>query len=150
MGRIFVPAFAPQRTDCGPRHKVKALLVVHNLRVIAGQYLGHNIIHTVGKGQEQIVGFALAQHLGEITLAMSSTRTFLPFMARPAPGYRRRCFCPRRPFDSLHLSPWVLPYWGSLLFHRFSRLRRNRRLCTGIEKAAFSMQKRRPIQMDNM
>ena len=40
-----------------------------------------------------------------------------------------------RLFDSLHLSLLVSPYWGFPPFRRFSRLRRNRRLCIGIEKA---------------
>ena len=42
----------------------------YDLRVVAGHRPGHNVVHGVGKGQGQVMGFALAQHLGEITLGV--------------------------------------------------------------------------------
>lgn len=62
-----------------------------------------------------------------------------------------------------HLIPqyvfWIIDlYWFKICFailgfppfYKFSRLRRNGRLCMSVEKAAFSMQKRRPMQSGNM
>ena len=53
--------------------------------------------------------------------------SFLPAQDRP-PGCRQSCFCQLRLFDSLRLSLSVSPFGGSS-FHKFSRLRRDRRLC---------------------
>jgi len=40
------------------------------LRVAARGRPGHHIVHHVGKGQGEVVGLALAQHLGEVALGV--------------------------------------------------------------------------------
>ena len=62
---------------------------------------------------------------------INQIRIFLPLMARLAPSCRPWCFYLRPFFDWLHLSPLLSPLVEVLLFYRFSRLRRNSRLCMG-------------------
>ena len=74
------------------RHKVKALMVAHDLRVVAGHCPGHNVVHGVGKGQGQVVGLALAQHLGQITLGVYvQQQDFLSFQRKTGPQVIDRC-----------------------------------------------------------
>ena len=60
-------------------HKVKALMVVHDLRVVAGHCSRYYIVQDIGKGEGQIMGLALAQHLGEVALGVHiQQQDFLP------------------------------------------------------------------------
>ena len=45
-------------------------MVVHDLRVAGRLFPGHHIAHDIGEGQGQVVGLALAQHLGQIPLGV--------------------------------------------------------------------------------
>jgi hypothetical protein len=45
-------------------------MVVHDLRVVAGHRPGHHVAHSVGEAQGQVVGLALAQHLGQVALGV--------------------------------------------------------------------------------
>jgi hypothetical protein len=126
-------------------------MVVHDLRVVAGHCPGHNIVHGVGKGQGQVVGLALAQHFGQITLGVYvKQENFLSFQRKTGPQVIDSRAFANSALLICYAYHFRFRHFGVPSFHGFSRLRRNRRLCTGIEKAAFPMQKRRPIQSGDM
>ncbi len=53
-------------------------LVFHDFLAVVGHLPGYHVTHSVGKGQGQIMGVALIQHLVEVVLGpTSSSRTFI-------------------------------------------------------------------------
>ena len=126
-------------------------MVVRDLRVSGWLCPGHYIIHGVCKAQRQLVGLALAQHLGQITLGVYvQQENFLSFQRKTGPQVVDSRAFANSALLICYAYHFRFRHFGVPSFHRFSRLRRNRRLCTGMEKAAFPMQKRRPIQSGNM
>ena len=62
-------------------------MVVHDLQVSNWLFPERHAAHDVGEGQEEVVRLALAQHFGQVALrATSSSKTFFPSSAKPAPS----------------------------------------------------------------
>ena len=94
-----------------------------------------HIIHGVDMGQGQVVGLTLAQHLGEVALGVyvqqldfhSDQRKSYPQVVDSSAFTHTAiliCYAYHLGFRRL---------WGLLFFHRFSSIRRNRRLCMDIK-----------------
>ena len=61
-------------------------MVAHDLRVSGWLCPGHYVVHGVGKAQRQLVGLALAQHLGQVALGVYvQQENFLSFQRKTGP-----------------------------------------------------------------
>ena len=100
-----------------PRHKIKALVVVHDLRVVTDQCPGYNIVHAVGKGQEQFMGPALAQRFGEVALRIYvQCQNFLTAYGKTdSQVVDSRAFADTALLICYTYSPLLLPLMGFLL-----------------------------------
>ena len=126
-------------------------MVLHDLRVAGRLFSGHHIAHDIGKGQGQVVGLALAQHLGQVALGVCvQHQDFLSFQRKTGPQVVDSRAFANSALLICYAYHFRFRHFGGSSFHEFSRLRRNRRLCMGMEKAVFPMQKRRLLQSGDM
>ena len=68
---------------------VKALMVVHDLRVFGNFFAGYHITHHITEGAGQVMGLSLAQHLGQITLRVNIDQQDFLAVCGEAGGYVR-------------------------------------------------------------
>ncbi len=103
------------------RNKVKALMVVHDLRVVTGHCPSHNVVHGVGKGQGQVVGFALAQHFGQITLGVYvQQENFFPVQRKTGPQVVDGGAFANAALLICYAYHFRFRHFGGSSFHRFS------------------------------
>ena len=87
-------------------------MVAHDLRVVAGHRPGYHIAHDVGKGQGQVVGLALAQHLGKVALGVYvQQQDFLSVHGKTGPQVIDGC--------AFTYTPFLVRYTYHLGFHHF-------------------------------
>ena len=119
-------------------------MVMHDLQVVVGHRPGHNVVHSVGKGQGQVMGLALAQHLGQIPLGVYAQHQDSLSLQRKTG--------PQVVDGGAFANPALLVCYT--LFYLIPNtfgfaILENRRLYMGIEKAALSAMKRRLFQSDS-
>ena len=110
-------------------------MVVHDLRVVAGHCSRYYVVQDIGKGEGQIMGLALPQHLGEVALGVHiQQQDFLPLQREAGPQVVDGGAFADAALLICYADYLWFRHFGVPSFHRFSRLRRNRRLCKCMKK----------------
>ncbi len=97
-------------------------MVTHDLRVAARGRPGYHIVHHVGKGQGQVVGLSLAQHLGEVALGVcDQQQDFFALQRKTGPQVVAVVLLPTPPFWFATLITFVFAIGSFPPSHKFSR-----------------------------